>query len=748
MKRALVLAAMLLVGLVLAVFATRTPQPPAHPAPAAFDTTRAMADISVIAQRGHPIASADHPRVRDYLVGRLKALGLEVRTQSGDAVESRKFGDRALVEGGHVENLIGVLPGKDRTLPPLAVQAHYDSVSNSPGAADDGTGVGVALDVARALKARGQPDRDVVFLITDGEEAGLLGARSFYASDPLARRIGLVLNMEARGGGGRVSMFETSDGNGGLINAFRKVNPGTTSTSLAVFIYKHMPNDTDMTVSKQKGVAGLNWAFIGREFDYHAGSSTAANLDRGSVEHMGRQVLAAAEHFAFSRDIPKASPDLVYSDLLGGPILAYPQWAGWLVWLLAGAIGAAAFSRAWRTEPRCWIEPLKGAGALVLATLVAGLLAYGARKLTGLPVDFTGQRPLLAQFGRFEGGLLTLFLAGLSLIMAWLGGRRPWSAWASVLVLGWVLTGVLQVLAPTVAFVVAWPLLVATLIAAVAAFGGKADLGSPVSLGAFVVLGGLMLGQLFCMAHFVALGVGAAMPPALAIFVLLAGLLLLPLGWSASRRCLLIAGVIFLAVGVVHILMVRFTDPSSPRHPRATEVYYVADGDAGKAYLASAMPDADPWTHRLLTAGGGKVTARPLRGLGEKLLFVDAPPIAVAKPQASISQGPDGKTLIRFTQSATSREIRLSILSDKPIAAAEMNGQTMKLQAKRLTVLWSSPGQPNQVTLDVPAGAKLDVKALELTEGWPKDARPLPPRPADAMPWGNSDSTVSTVTVR
>src|SRR4051812_4347862 len=153
MKRALALAAMLVVALLLAALASRTPQPPAHPAAGAFDTTRAMADISAFAQKGHPIGSAEHARVRDYLLGRLRALGLEVRTQSGDAVESRKFGDKALVEGGHVENLIGVLPGKDRSLPPLVVQAHYDSVANSPGAADDGAGVGVALEIARALQA-------------------------------------------------------------------------------------------------------------------------------------------------------------------------------------------------------------------------------------------------------------------------------------------------------------------------------------------------------------------------------------------------------------------------------------------------------------------------------------------------------------------------------------------------------------------------------------------------------------------
>nr|QQZ51290.1 hypothetical protein JKL49_09545 [Phenylobacterium glaciei] len=34
--------------------------------------------------------------------------------------------------GGVVENLIGVLPGKDRKAPALALMAHYDSVPGSP----------------------------------------------------------------------------------------------------------------------------------------------------------------------------------------------------------------------------------------------------------------------------------------------------------------------------------------------------------------------------------------------------------------------------------------------------------------------------------------------------------------------------------------------------------------------------------------------------------------------------------------
>ena len=237
------------------------------------------------------------------------------------------------------------------------------------------------------------------------------------------------------------------------------------------------------------------------------------------------------------------------------------------------------------------------------------------------------------------------------------------------------------------------------------------------------------------------------MTAALAVFVLLCGLILTPLAWGVSRRGLAIAGCILLGAGLALTLVMRLVDPSSPRHPRATEVYYVADGDTGKSWRVSAMPDADPWTHRVLTADGGKAEVRPLRGFGEKLLFASARPIAAARPQASIVQEA-GRTSIRFTQSPGSRQMRLSIRSDKPITSASVNGYATAMQAKRLIVAWSAPGRSAEVLLQAPADAKLDIKAVELTDGWPKDAAPLPPRPADMMAWGDSDATVSSLTLR
>ena len=294
------LIACVAVGFLLFHAGSRTPAPKPSAAPAdQFAAGRALGDIAVMARVPHPIGSPANHRVRDYLIGRMTALGLSPRIQRGEGDFQRTFGKTTYIGGGDVENLIGLLPGRDRRLPALTLMAHYDSVPGSPGAADDLTGVASVLEIVRAIRASGVPARDVMVVFTDGEEAGLLGATAFFRGDPMASHVGFVMNLEARGGGGRATMFETGENNGGAIDLYRRTATRPVANSLTVFVYKHLPNDTDFTVAKARGIAGLNYAFIGRQFDYHSPSSTVAALDQGSVQHIGDQVLGTARAVAF-----------------------------------------------------------------------------------------------------------------------------------------------------------------------------------------------------------------------------------------------------------------------------------------------------------------------------------------------------------------------------------------------------------------------------------------------------------------
>ncbi|MFB7504640.1 MULTISPECIES: M28 family peptidase [Streptomyces] len=72
-------------------------------------------------------------------------------------------------------NLIASLPGSGDG-PVVVVGAHLDSVSGSPGADDNASGVAVVLETARLLSAAPVPPR-VVLAVFDMEELGLIGAR-------------------------------------------------------------------------------------------------------------------------------------------------------------------------------------------------------------------------------------------------------------------------------------------------------------------------------------------------------------------------------------------------------------------------------------------------------------------------------------------------------------------------------------------------------------------------------------------
>lgn len=793
MMRHFALAAALAGALLLGWLGTRTPTPLGVDAPAdGFSASRALTDIETIAQRPHPIGSADHDRVREYLKARMASLGLSPRVHVSAALEKRVFGDDAYIFGGSVENLVGVLPGKDRNAPALLLMAHYDSVPGSPGAADDATGVAAIFEVVRALKTKGVPARDVIVLITDGEEAGLLGARAFFAEDPLRKRAGLVINLEARGNGGRANMFQTGPDNGAIVAAFAKTASRPVSNSLAVFLYENMPNDTDFSVSKEAGLSGLNFAFIGRQFDYHSATATVANLDKGSVQHIGDQALAAAADLAFAETLPGKAPDAVYSQTFGDHILHYPAWAGWVLLVAIVAGLAFALRRTLDGGRIAWPGFARGAGAAVLVLTGTALALHTARRVTGIDFGFMGQRPLLAQWALWETTLAVITVGMLLLIPAMLGrGERRWppvvsaliggllcqlfggwdlvggalavasaalagavfgkpvkleQAWPGALAIGVVLALVAQVMAPTVALIVAWPLAMATLAALATDYGRRTP--SSALLGVALV-GALVGGWLAVYFHGVAQGLD--MPAMLGLFALLAAFALWPLA-ARDGRGALIPALTILAVGAVMVGVVRFGEPWTERHPQATSVFHVTDTTTGKAWRVSNSKVLDDWSRSAITASGGKVEQAEMKPLSRAKVW-RAPAAAVqATAPLTVTRGADGAVVIEGV--APGRLVMVDVQT-APGASVTVNGWPVATgkdepavrrdpKARGWTRLrWQA--DPGPFRMEIQGGpAPTEAFYAVVSEGWPAGAKPLPARPKTVMAWDISDSTVVT----
>src|SRR5215212_11859822 len=199
------------------------PDPVPAPAPAAeFSSARALHHIRVVAREPHPMGSPANAAVRDYLVSELSRLGLTPQVQRATAAYYPLSG---IVQAGTSQNVVARLRGTNGNGKSFLIAAHYDSVPTSPGATDNGAGVAALLETLRALKAGPALPNDVIFLFTDGEERGLIGARAFVDQHPWAGDIGVVLNLDTRGNTGPAVMLATNDQSGWVVDQFANAAP-------------------------------------------------------------------------------------------------------------------------------------------------------------------------------------------------------------------------------------------------------------------------------------------------------------------------------------------------------------------------------------------------------------------------------------------------------------------------------------------------------------------------------------------
>lgn len=300
----------------------------------AFSTDRALVHVKEISKEPHSVGFPGHKKVRDYITGELKKLGLETSFQEGYTA-----GDWSNLS--KAENILAKIKGSENGKA-LVLLSHYDSSPHSAlGASDAGSGVATILEGLRAfLKSNVKPKNDIIILITDAEELGLNGAELFVDKHEWLKNVGLVLNFEARGSGGSSYMLmETNRGNSKLINEFIAANPEfPVANSLAYSIYKMLPNDTDLTIFREDAdIEGFNFAFIDDHFDYHTVKDNYERLDRNTLAHQGSYLMPLLAHFS-NVDLSKLKSlnDSVYFNVPFFKMVTYPF--EWIVPMLILAI--------------------------------------------------------------------------------------------------------------------------------------------------------------------------------------------------------------------------------------------------------------------------------------------------------------------------------------------------------------------------------------------------------------------------
>ncbi|MDB5457089.1 MAG: peptidase, partial [Caulobacter sp.] len=664
-------------------------------------------------------------------------------------------------------------------------------VPNSPGAADDAAGVAAALEVARALQAAGPHARDVIFLFTDGEEAGLLGADAFFKRDPLRGHVGVVVNMEARGDGGRAAMFQTGPDNGALMALYGRVARHPAANSLAAAVYARMPNDTDFTHAVRLGLPGLNFAFIDDQLAYHTPLATPDHLDPGSLQSLGDQVLPTVLALADAEALPAKAPDAIYSDALGLGLVRYGTSVGWGLIAAAALLVVFVAVRA-RQATSPWAVA-RGAGGLLLLTTAGALVLHLAgrllaatdeQRLADLLVHFTplllgatalmvgialailmlqvrgGSRWWLTGLAVVAGGACSVIggfdpvglgLAGAVIVLAWASLCRPtgvWGAWIGALLALLALAATVQVLAPGGSVMLAWPLLAASLsAAAVASLGGRGGrAGAWILTGLTGLIAILVTAQLAAWGGWTFAGIGVTEPAVLAAFALLAAPALLPLAHDlAEGRWAWPGAALAAAVGVALIAYAGLAGGSAAR-PRLTEASYLEDLSAGAAYRVSPLPRLDAWSRAVLTAEGGEPNRTAYPPLYRRPVWMaSAGAVGLPEPSLTVERNGD-RLLIRAIPATASETLRVMLRPTLALGQPRLNGRplTLATEAGQWSILSYSAPDPMGVTLSFTAAAPgaVEVVAVEVRDGWPAGVAAPPAKPAELMAFGLSDKTL------
>ena len=286
-----------------------------------FSAARAFVHLEDMISNGkaHPSGSAENLRIRKVIEAKFTAMGYAPEIQKALGCTLHYPGCT------QVENIIVRHKGTGSG-DAIMLTTHYDSVPAGPAAADDGAGTAALLEVARIIKEGPALTNDIIFLITDGEEGGLRGAQAFADNHSMMKDVKLVVNLESRGASGPSIMFETSAGNRELISKFASTNPHPGANSLSYEIYQRLPNDTDYSIYKRDGVAGLNFAFTGDVALYHSVRDDLEHLDKRSLQHHGDNMLAAVHAFG-SADITNlvGTESATYIDVFGKFLLRWPS---------------------------------------------------------------------------------------------------------------------------------------------------------------------------------------------------------------------------------------------------------------------------------------------------------------------------------------------------------------------------------------------------------------------------------------
>jgi hypothetical protein len=718
-----------------------------------FSGMRALGHLRAFARRPHPFGSPAQEVVRAYVVQQLTALGVDAQVESLPVTRDARGGYP--LAAGITHNVIARIPGTSPSAP-LLLLGHYDSVPGGPGAADDGEGVSVLLETVRALRSGAPLRNDLIFLFTDGEEAGLLGAKSYVDAHPA--NAGLALNFEARGTSGPGMMFATSTDNGWMVRQLASAAPDPVANSLSYAVYQLLPNDTDLTVFRHAGFASMDFAFIGDVTNYHTRIDDVSHIDPRSLQHQGSYALSLARRFGNLDLRHVTAPDVTYFNFPTLGVVIYPiAWSLPLACLAAVLLLAALAYGLTRRR-------ITAGGLLVGFFALLFGLAAGVAAAIGLWKLVLAWHPDFRQMLQGDPYHAWIYrIASTALVVAVFAAlyrlvrRRIAMAalWAGALSLWLLLSIVTAIALPGASYAFTWPLLFA-----IAGFGflvasdGNSESWSGTAIWWACAVPAVVMTVPLIHQLFVAMTMAMAAPPAV-FTVLLLGLLIpivemisAPRNWWLPTAALLVC----VACLIGGVPLAGF----DADHPKPDSLFYGLDVATNKAYWLSGDSKPDSWALPALGAQPSRIYSTPFIPFLKWPMLVNS--AAIAPLPAPVFD------ILENTRDGDVRTLRLRIASPRraddifvygdpsaEVIAAQVNGKSVgpdlrapddKVGLKMLDLIrfkqWSfeyfaPPPEGFELQIKVRSGSA-PLRMVLVDQSYGLDGVGAPPRPANTMP--------------
>jgi hypothetical protein len=612
------------------------------------------------------------------------------------------------------------------------------------------------LEVARAYKSLPTPQNPVIFLIDDGEEAGLLGARVFVEHHPWAKDVRAVVNVDDRGTTGPSLMYETGDANEWATRLYTGHASRPATNSIFYFAYKHLPSDTDFTIFRAAGYQGLNFAAVGDAAQYHTPRDNFENANTSTIQHHGDNALSSVQAFAESEiaDPPRSSA--AYFDVFERWTIAWPVRLSFKI-----ALGSACLlllEIAWLIYKKklAWQRWLWGSASWLITILataaVAWTLQFALQKLGAESVDWVAHSlPLQFAFWSLAVTIVCFFAVRFAPRAGEIG------LWAGVWT-WWAILGLFLALRhPAVSYIFQ----VATVTSALAAlsfvFQPKESLRGfgfasilPATVVAVAGFGATLL---------LYPGFGNFILPLISVVVavLLTPIAPICMDLRPSRglpRIALPGLAVALTLGAAFLAVV--VPAFSAKSPEHVNLEYVQDSDSGKSqwvvYPASArLPEPIRLATTLTRQNDG-----PFPWIPGTAFLANAPHLELPPPTFTILESSEApgkrqyRALLRSERSASRAVILFP--PDSGVESVQMEGRALQPQSqamRRESNGWyeylceTMPAKGIELIFRLPAGRPVEVYAVDTSFTLPLEGMfLLKSRPLTATPYQDGDRTM------